>query len=199
MLRIHLLQAAYNLGDPRMEDLLLENSTARKFVGLNLMDRTPDESTILQFRHLLEKHELGAKILETINKQFLEAGLKLSTGRIVDASFIEAPNSTKNKEHKRDPEMASGKKGNVWHTSQRSDFPYSVFSNLLAANSISCCLRTASPQGIDAQASQGSVAPLTERSDETCSVEQFSSADREYSSAGRTTLDREYRSAPFSS
>ena len=60
-------------------------------------------------------------------------------------------------------------------------------------------LRTASPQGIDAQASQGSVAPLTERSDETCSVEQFSSADREYSSAGRTTLDREYRSAPFSS
>ena len=115
MLRIHLLQVAYNLSDPRMEDLLLENSTARKFVGLNLMDRTPDESTILQFRHLFEKHELGAKILETINKQFLEAGLKLSTGRIVDASFIEAPNSTKNKEHKRDPEMASGKKGNVWH------------------------------------------------------------------------------------
>ena len=58
MLRIHLLQAAYNLSDPRMEDLLLENSTARKFVGLNLMDRTPDESTILQFRHLLEKHQI---------------------------------------------------------------------------------------------------------------------------------------------
>ena len=60
-------------------------------------------------------------------------------------------------------------------------------------------LRTASPQGIDAQASQGSVAPLTERSDETFSVMQFSSADGEWSSAGRTTLDREYRSAPFSS
>ena len=58
MLRIHLLQVAYNLSDPRMEDLLLENSTARKFVGLNLMDRTPDESTILQFRHLLEKHQI---------------------------------------------------------------------------------------------------------------------------------------------
>ena len=40
-------------------------------------------------------------------------------------------------------------------------------------------LRTASPQGIDAQASQGSVAPLTERSVETFSVGQFSSADRE--------------------
>ena len=71
MLRIHLLQAAYNLGDPRMEDLLLENSTARKFVGLNLMDRTPDESTILQFRHLLEKHELGAKILDGTAINFL--------------------------------------------------------------------------------------------------------------------------------
>ena len=70
-------------------------------------------------------------------------------------------------------------------------FSVFVFPNLLAANSISCCLRTASPQGIDAQASQGGVATLTERSDETCSVEQFSSADREWSSAGRTTLDRE--------
>ena len=60
-------------------------------------------------------------------------------------------------------------------------------------------LRTASPQGIAALAAQGGVATLTERSDATFSVKQFSSADRELSSAGRTTLDREYRSAPFSS
>jgi len=54
-----------------------------------------------------------------------------------------------------------------------------LISNLLAANSISCCLRTASPQGIAALAAQGGVATLTERSDATFSVEQFSSADRE--------------------
>ena len=58
-------------------------------------------------------------------------------------------------------------------------------------------LRTASTQGVAALAVQGSVAPLTERSDETFSVMQFSSADGEWSSARRTTLDREYRSAPY--
>ena len=64
MLRIHLLQIAYNMSDPQMEDFLHENSTARKFVGLALADRTPDESTILQFRHLLEKHNLGKQVLD---------------------------------------------------------------------------------------------------------------------------------------
>ncbi len=115
MLRIHLLQIAYNMSDPQMEDFLHENSTARKFVGLALADRTPDESTILQFRHLLEKHNLGKQVLERVNDGITAAGLVLSKGRIVDASFIEAPSSTKNRDHKRDPEMSSGKKGNTWH------------------------------------------------------------------------------------
>ena len=115
MLRIHLLQIAYNMSDPQMEDFLHENSTARQFVGLALADRTPDESTILQLRHLLEKHNLGKQVLERVNAGITAAGLGLSKGRIVDASFIEAPSSTKNRDHKRDPEMSSGKKGNTWH------------------------------------------------------------------------------------
>lgn len=115
MLRIHLLQIVYNMSDPQMEDFLLENHTARKFVGLNCIDRTPDETTILNFRHFLEEHDFGKKIFDIINARFYEAGLVLCKGRIVDASFIEAPTSTKNRTHSRDPEMASGKKGNTWH------------------------------------------------------------------------------------
>ena len=87
MLRIHLLQIAYNMSDPQMEDFLHENSTARQFVGLALADRTPDESTILQFRHLLEKHNLGKQVLERVNAGITAAGLVLSKGRIVDREF----------------------------------------------------------------------------------------------------------------
>lgn len=115
MLRIHLFQITYNLSDPKMEDILLENVTARRFVGLSLDDRTPDETTILQFRHLLEEHDLGKKLLELFNNAITANGLLLSKGRIVDATFIEAPTSTKNKDKKRDPEMASGKKAETWH------------------------------------------------------------------------------------
>lgn len=115
VLRIHLLQISYNLSDPQMEDFLQENNTARRFVGLGLSDRTPDESNILLFLHLLEKHNLGEQIFKRINARISEAGLKLCKGRIVDASFIEAPISTKNRSGKRDTGMASGKKGNTWH------------------------------------------------------------------------------------
>ena len=103
MLRIHLLQVVYNLSDPQMEDFLLENNTARKFVGLMYIDRTPDETTILHFRHFLGKHDFGKKIFELINERFNEAGLTLCKGRIIDVSFIESSTSTKNRKHSRDP------------------------------------------------------------------------------------------------
>ena len=98
-----------------MEDFLHENSTARKFVGLALVDRTPDESTNLQFRHLLERHNLGKQVLELVNDDITAAGLVLSKRRIVDASFIEAPSLTNNRDHKRDSEMSSDIKRNTRH------------------------------------------------------------------------------------
>ena len=98
-----------------MEDCLHENFTVRKFVGLSMADRTPDETTILQFRHILEKHDLGPQIMQIVNAKINAAGLNLVKGRIFYASFIEAPTSTKNKTGTRDPEMPSGKKGNTWH------------------------------------------------------------------------------------
>ena len=97
MLRIHCVQLCYNLSDPGMEDLLYEAESVRRFVGLNLTEALPDETTILQFRHLLERHELGKGLLEEINAHLESQGLRLREGTIVDASIIEAPSSTKNR------------------------------------------------------------------------------------------------------
>ena len=74
----------------------------------------PDESTILHFRHLLERHDLGTKLFETINAHLAKRGLRLREGTIVDASIIEAPSSTKNRRRARDPQMHQTKKGNEW-------------------------------------------------------------------------------------
>ena len=76
---------------------------------------TPDETTILNFRHLLERHNLGQGLLEEINAHLESQGLRLREGTIVDASIIEAPSSTKNRAKERDPEMHQTKKGNEWH------------------------------------------------------------------------------------
>jgi len=116
MLRVHLLQQWYSLSDPAMEEALIEVPTMRRFAGINLIsDRIPDETTILTFRHLLEKHGLGEQIFETVKAHLSERGMTMRQGTIVDATLIAAPSSTKNKEGKRDPEMHQTKKGNQWY------------------------------------------------------------------------------------
>jgi transposase, IS5 family len=115
MLRIHCVQLFYNLSDPSMEDMLYEIESVRRFVGLKITGQIPDETTILNFRHLLETHKLGGKLFDEINCHLNDQGLILKEGTIVDASIISAPTSTKNKESARDPEMHQTKKGNEWH------------------------------------------------------------------------------------
>lgn len=113
MLHVHVAQIVYNYSDPGMEDALYEIESLRRFCGIRL-ESVPDESTILQFRHLLERHGLSEQIFQTINQTLCERGLFLKAGTIVDASLIAAPTSTKNQSQARDPEMHSSKKGNQW-------------------------------------------------------------------------------------
>ena len=115
MLRVHCMQLFYNLSDPMMEDSLYEIESMRRFAGIQHPDPIPDETTILKFRHLLEKHQLGACIFELINQHLESQGLLLREGTIVDATIISAPTSTKNQSGQRDPEMHQTKKGNQWY------------------------------------------------------------------------------------
>ncbi len=115
MLRVHCVQLFYNLSDTGMEDLLYEAESVRRFVGLRLSEALPDESTILHFRHLLERHGLGEGLFEEINAHLKSQGLRLRGGIIVDATIIEAPSSTKNRSGERDLEMRQVKKGNQYH------------------------------------------------------------------------------------
>ena len=116
MLRIYFLQIWFNLSDPGAEEALYDSESMRRFARIELSeDRVPDETTILNFRHLLEQHELTARMFERINRMLEKKGLLLRTGTIVDATIIAAPSSTKNSEGTRDPEMKQTRKGNNWH------------------------------------------------------------------------------------
>ena len=116
MLRIHLLQQWYDLSDPAMEDALIEVPTMRRFAGIDMIsDRIPDETTILAFRHLLEKHDLGDQIFEVVKAHLKANGMVMKQGTIIDATLIAAPSSTKNEKGERDPEMHQTKKGNQWY------------------------------------------------------------------------------------
>lgn len=116
MLRIHFLQHWFNLSDPAAEEALYDSRAMRRFAGIDLGNEpVPDETTICKFRHLLEKHDLGAQLFALIGDHLEEAGLKVRSGTIVDATIIDAPSSTKNKDKARDPEMHQTKKGNQWY------------------------------------------------------------------------------------
>ena len=116
MLRIYFMQNWFNLSDPQAEDALYDMESMRRFAGLELAEETiPDESTILRFRHLLERHRLTEQIFAEIRALLEERRLLLKSGTIVDATIISAPASTKNAEGARDPEMRQGKTGRDWH------------------------------------------------------------------------------------
>lgn len=132
MLRIHFLQQWYALSDPGVEEALYDSEAMRRFVGIDLgREGAPDESTVLQFRHLLERHDLAKQILAEVNRYLAGHGMKLSRGTIVDATIIAAPPSTKNQDKARDPEMHQTRKGNQWHFGMKAHIGVDVNTGLV--------------------------------------------------------------------
>jgi IS5 family transposase len=116
MLRLHFLQHWFNLSDPAVEEALYESVSMRRFVGIDLgREPVPDETTILNFRHLLERHDLARGLFERVNAYLVSRGLQVKGGTIVDATIIAAPSSTKNQAQARDPEMRQTRKGQQWY------------------------------------------------------------------------------------
>jgi IS5 family transposase len=116
MLRIYFLQNWFNLSDPQAEDSIYDSESMRRFAGVEFGDDViPDETTILRFRHLLEKHGLTEAIFDEVNRLLEEHRLLLKSGTILDATIIAAPSSTKNATESRDPEMRQTRKGKTWH------------------------------------------------------------------------------------
>ena len=129
MLRIHLMQNWFGYSDPAMEEALYEVAPLRRFAGLSLTrDSVPDETTILNFRRLLEANDLALAILAAVNAHLTSEGMLLRQGTIVDATIIHAPSSTKNKDKARDPEMHPTRKGQQWYFGMKAHIGVDVES-----------------------------------------------------------------------
>ena len=116
MLRMYCIANWFNLADEACEEALYDIAAFRDFCRIDLgRERVPDATTLLSFRHLLEKHRLGEALFAKVGELLLANGMKLSGGTIVDATLIAAPPSVKNQDRSRDPEMHQAKKGNQWH------------------------------------------------------------------------------------
>ena len=131
MLRLHFVQQWFNLSDQAMEEALFDVPLYREFAGLDAHGRLPDESTILRFRHRLERHKLAEQMLATVNELLENKGLLLRQGTAVDATLIAAPSSTKNKDGKRDPEMHQSKKGKQWYFGMKAHIGVDADSGLV--------------------------------------------------------------------
>lgn len=116
MLRMYFIQQWYGLADVAVEDAIYDSQALRNFCAIDLaVSSVPDSTTLMDFRHLLEKNALPQAMLKEVNELLKERGLLMSQGTLIDATLIAAPSSTKNKSHTRDPEMHQTKKGNQWY------------------------------------------------------------------------------------
>ena len=96
MVGTYFMQQWFNLSDPGVEEAFYESSTLRRFAGMDLgVAAAPDETTVLRFQHLLEKHDLGGQMLDAVNVHLESKGIRIATGTIVDATIIHAFCSTK--------------------------------------------------------------------------------------------------------
>ena len=130
MLRIHCMQQWYSLSDGAMEDALYEIASMRLFAKLSLDQAIPDRTTIMNFRHLLEQHQLARQLFDAVNLWLSDAGIMMKQGTLVDATLIEAPCSTKNKRGERDGEMHQTKKGNQWYIGMKAHIGVDAKSGL---------------------------------------------------------------------
>ena len=132
MLRIYFLQQWYTLADEALEDALYDSQALRTFAGIDLsIEGVPDATTLLNFRHLLERNELTKAIFGQINRHLSERQLLMRQGTIIDATIIGAPSSTKTKKKERDPEMHQTKKGNAWHFGMKAHIGSDAESGLV--------------------------------------------------------------------
>lgn len=132
MLRIYFLQQWYSLADEALEDAIYDSQAMRTFAGIDLgCGSVPDATTLLQFRHLLERHELTKRIFEEVDALLAQRKLTLREGTIVDATMIAAPSSTKNQQKQRDPDMHQAKKGNQWHFGMKAHVGVDAQSGLV--------------------------------------------------------------------
>lgn len=116
MLRMYLLQSWFNLSDEGVEDAIYDSYAMRKFMGINFFEeQAPDSTTLLKFRHLIEKNKIAEQFFEAIKYVIEKSGYMMRGGSIIDATIISAPSSIKNAGKARDPEMHQTKKGNEWH------------------------------------------------------------------------------------
>src|SRR5918911_1848794 len=132
MLRLYVLQQWYGLAEEALEDALYDSQALRGFAGIDLaVTAVPDATTVLNFRHWLEEHDLTRVLFDEIGAMLEERGLLMRQGTIVDATIIAAPPSTKNKNKARDPEMHQAKKGNQWHFGMKAHIGVDVASGLV--------------------------------------------------------------------
>jgi IS5 family transposase len=132
MLRLYFVQQWYGLADEALEDAVSDSTAIRAFVGVDLgREEAPDATTLLKFRHLLEAKELTKGILNAVNAHLTERGLLMREGSMVDATIINAPTSTKNKDKARDPEMHQTKKGNQWYHGMKAHIGADADSGLV--------------------------------------------------------------------
>jgi IS5 family transposase len=117
MIKMYLLQLWYSLSDEACEDECYSCLPFQKFLGVNLLgeETVPDATTLENFRHLIEEHNLADEIQLRILEMLDDKGFIMRGGTITDATIAAAASSTKNQDKQRDPEMKSTKKGNNYH------------------------------------------------------------------------------------
>ena len=118
MLRCVMLAKWFNLSDPQLEENLKDRLSFRRFVGLSLADKTPDQTTFVVFRRRLREAKMDRTLFDAVAKHLDGLGVLVKEGTLVDATIIEQAKGKKREDgtSTRDQEATFTKKhGRSYH------------------------------------------------------------------------------------
>ncbi len=111
MVRVHLLQQWYALSDLSIEEALHDSTVMRRFAGISGVTRIPDETTIHEFRQLLETQKLAAEVRDVVDACLQNKDMSVRPGTIVDASIRQGRSSSRKADKAREPKARQVGKG----------------------------------------------------------------------------------------
>ena len=112
LFKILILQKYYNLSDGQLEYQILDRLTFCRFLGLSMNDRVPDEKTIWVFRNRLINQGIEKELFSLFGELLEKHELIAHEGKIIDASFVEAPRQRNSR--RENEEIKNGEQPKHW-------------------------------------------------------------------------------------
>ena len=113
MFKVIFLQRYYGLGDHQIQYQIIDRTSFRQFLGIHTVAEVPDEKTVWACKNRLAEDGIFDRLFDEFRTFLDNKGLSFNEGKIIDATFVEAPKQRNTKEENK--QIKAGNSKDLWN------------------------------------------------------------------------------------